>query len=837
MRRIHLLALWLLVAGGYVAAALWGFRAAFLSEQVTTVWVPTGLAEAALLLGGLRLWPGVWVGAFAANAAQDGPLVASAAIAVGNTLEAVVAAWVLSRVVRLDPMFSRVTDAIWFLAIGAVCAPMVSATIGVAALVASGIEPSTRFTELWREWWLGDALGAVTIAPVILTVVRARHRMTEAEAWETGLWVALAAVLGAVVTGRGALLSFGDPSLVFLLFPTVIAAAVRLGQPATSLTVLTGSAVIVLAVMSQPASFDATAIHATLVRSQIFMSVLAASGLLLAAAVAERRRVDANRAAGYAVVSALSESSTVGDVAPRVLDAVSNTLRWLIGAFWIVDERAGRLRCIAIHEPAAVPTPNFSRMTREMQFDRGVGLPGRIWSTGRAAWIEDVADDLNFPRIAMARKEGLHGAFGFPILHHGEVLGVVEFFHRSVIAPDPDLLETAQAIGSQIGQFMARTRVETTAARSESQTRAMVETALDAIITMDHHGVITEFNGAAERMFGIPRGDAIGRELAALIIPPQLREGHARGLARYLETGEGPFIDKRIETAAVRADGHEFPAEVAITRVPTDPPLFTGFVRDLTERRQFEQERQALLDEAIAARREAETANRAKDVFLATLSHELRTPLNAITGWTRMLLDNAVEPANTRKALEIVDRNAQLQLQLVTDILDVSRIITGKLELDRADVDVRAVVTSALDAVRPAADAKQISLHAALPPEALVIPGDRKRLVQVMLNLLNNAIKFTPSGGDVRVTAAAGGASLVVLTVEDTGAGIDPAFLPHVFDRFRQADSSSTRVHGGLGLGLAIVRHLVELHHGAVRAESNGPGLGARFIVELPRTV
>ena len=834
MGRLHLFALWLLVAGGYVVAALWGFRAAFVSEQVTTVWAPTGMAEAALLLGGLWLWPGVWAGAFAANALQGGPLGASAAIAVGNTLEAVAAAWVL-RAVRLDPMFSRVSDAIWFLAIGVACAPMVSATIGVAALVASGIEPSARVPELWREWWLGDALGAMTIAPAILTVVRGRHRITTAEAWEAGVWVALAAVLGVLVTRPGAL-SFADPSLVFLLFPTVIAAAVRLGQPATSLTALTGSAVIVLALVPEPTYVDGTAVHGTLVRSQTFMSVLAASGLLLAAAVAERRRVDANRAAGYAVVTALSESPSIGDVAPRVLEAVVQTLRWVIGAFWIVDERAGRLRCIAIHETPAAPTPNFSRMTREMQFDRGIGLPGRIWSTGRAAWIEDVADDLNFPRIAVARKEGLHGAFGFPIVHHGEVLGVVEFFHRSVIAPDRDLLETAQAIGSQIGQFMARTRVETTAARSESQTRAMVETALDAIITMDHRGAVTEFNGAAERMFGIPRENAIGRELAALIIPPALRDAHARGLTRYLETGEGPFIDRRIDTTAVRADGREFPVEVAITRVPTDPPLFTGFVRDVTERRQFEQERQTLLDEAIAARREAETANRAKDVFLATLSHELRTPLNAITGWTRMLLDNAVEPANTRKALEIVDRNAQLQLQLVTDILDVSRIITGKLELDRTDVDVRAVVMSAVDTVRPAADAKQITLETTLPSDTVVISGDRKRLVQILLNLLSNAIKFTPSGGTVRVSATTAGASLV-LTVEDTGAGIDPAFLPHVFDRFRQADSSSTRVHGGLGLGLAIVRHLVELHHGTVRAESDGPGTGARFVVELPRTV
>ena len=795
------------------------------------MWAPTGVAQAALLLGGLQLSPGVWLGAFAANALAGGPLWMDAGIATGNTLEAMAAAWVLRRFGRFDPMFSHVNDAIWFLAVAAVVTPMIAATMGTLMLHAAGMAPWFRFGELWREWWLGDALGALTVAPALLTVARARGRLVPRERNETAIWVLLGAGVAHVAS-----MAFGDPSFVFLVFPFVIGAAVRLGQPAAAFTVLTASTVIVWNLAIGLGSPGGAVVHAALVRSQIFLGVLAGSALLVAAAVTERRRIGDSRAAAYAIGGILSDSPGLQHAAPRILASICDALRWQIGAFWIVDGAVNRLRCIAVHESTRRPTPAFATLTRETLFERGVGLPGRIWSSARAAWIENVTQDTNFPRISVARKEGLHGAFGFPILYRGDVVGVVEFFHPSVVAPEADQLETLSAIGNQIGQFVGRTKIETAAAEGKTRTRAILETALDAIITMDGRGIVIEFNGAAERMFGYRREDAIGREMAALIIPPALREGHSHGLARYLVTGEGPFIDRRVETIAARSDGVEFPVEVSVTRVPTEPPLFTGFVRDVTERRRFEQERQTLLEEAVIARREAETANHAKDVFLATLSHELRTPLNAITGWTRMLLDSAVEPANTRKALEIVDRNAQVQLQLVTDILDVSSIITGKLDLEIGDVDLHAVIGAALDTVRPSAAAKRVQLRSSLAPEARAVMGDGKRLVQVMWNLLSNAVKFTPEGGAVDITLVDTGDGVRV-TVADTGHGIAPEFLPHVFDRFRQADSSSTRLHGGLGLGLAIVRHLVELHHGTVRAESDGAGSGARFIVDLPRTV
>lgn len=240
-----------------------------------------------------------------------------------------------------------------------------------------------------------------------------------------------------------------------------------------------------------------------------------------------------------------------------------------------------------------------------------------------------------------------------------------------------------------------------------------------------------------------------------------------------------------------------------------------------------------LFEAAERARRDAEAANRAKDEFLATMSHELRTPLTAVLGWARILRTGSVDAATRERALETIERNAQAQAELVEDILDVSRIITGKLQLDVAPVDLENVVHAAHDVVRLAAQAKGVTLDVSLDPGAGPVMGDAQRLRQVVWNLLANAIKFSPSGGRVLVKLERA-EETAKLTVRDNGAGIAANFLPHVFDRFRQADGSSTRQHGGLGLGLAIVRHLVELHGGSVRAESEGPGRGATFVVEIP---
>ena len=258
-----------------------------------------------------------------------------------------------------------------------------------------------------------------------------------------------------------------------------------------------------------------------------------------------------------------------------------------------------------------------------------------------------------------------------------------------------------------------------------------------------------------------------------------------------------------------------------------------GQIGQFTERKRAEERLAELLDSERAARGEAERANRLKDEFLATLSHELRTPLNAVIGWARMLRSGRLDQESATHALEVIERNAWAQKQIIEDILDVSRVITGKLRLNLTPVDLVTIVDAALDAVRPAMEAKEIKIETFIDSNLRLISGDPDRLQQVIWNVLSNAAKFTPPGGKVEIAVGQNNTHVEV-KVKDSGPGIDPAFLPHVFERFRQADGSTTRTHGGLGLGLAIVRHLVELHGGTIAVENRNDGAGAVFTLRLP---
>jgi PAS domain S-box-containing protein len=508
---------------------------------------------------------------------------------------------------------------------------------------------------------------------------------------------------------------------------------------------------------------------------------------------------------------------------------------------------------------------------------------------------------------------------------------------------------------------------------SENLKSAILNAALDAVITMDARGFITDFNPAAEKIFGYPKEMAIGHTVADLIIPARLHAQHWAGLSRYLATGESRVLGTRIEQVAVHADGHEFPVELSILRIEgstpatfaamlrdlsdvkhamtqqarlaaivassddgivgktlngiitswnrgaerifgyaademigqsilklipeqrhheeesilrqlrqggkiehfeterlhkdgrlltvslTSSPIYapdgtiigaSKIVRDITARKradeelrrrdeelrslseQAAEERERLLKSERAAREESERMSALKDEFLATLSHELRTPLNAILGWAQ-ILRRAHQESDFQRGVDTIERNARMQAQLIEDLLDMSRITSGQVRLDTQAVHLVPIIEAAIETVTPSAKAKSIRVESVLDPAAGPVSGDPARLQQVIWNLLSNAVKFTPKNGKVQVLLARVN-SHVEISVADTGAGITPDFLPHVFDRFRQADASTTREYAGLGLGLSIVKSLVELHGGVVRAESDGAGRGATFMVRLP---
>jgi PAS domain S-box-containing protein len=340
----------------------------------------------------------------------------------------------------------------------------------------------------------------------------------------------------------------------------------------------------------------------------------------------------------------------------------------------------------------------------------------------------------------------------------------------------------------------------------------------------------------SERVIGMPAGDhstVTGLLMADGVTVPRREQVPLYRATRHGETVENERWVMR------RADGT--PLDVLVNTVPVrdDAGNIIGGIgcwRDVSGERQAQQERQRLLESERSARLEAERNARLKDEFLATLSHELRTPLNAIVGWTHILKGRPAEEETLKQAVAAIERNSRAQMQLIEDLLDMSRIVSGKFRLEVQTLDLVPIVIAAMESVQPAAEAKQIRLQSRLDPESGPVKGDRNRLQQVIWNLLSNAVKFTPKGGHVEVRLGRIDAQ-VELTVSDTGVGIKPEFLPHVFERFRQEDSSTTRTHGGLGLGLAIVKQLVEHHGGAVEVHSAGEGRGASFTVRLPVAV
>jgi len=367
---------------------------------------------------------------------------------------------------------------------------------------------------------------------------------------------------------------------------------------------------------------------------------------------------------------------------------------------------------------------------------------------------------------------------------------------------------------------------------SAAHVRAILDNTLDAVMAMDAKGVIRFWNPRAERTFGWGRHEAIGASLVGLIVAEADRERLRQDLARAGTAAGG--APQRTEVMGRRRDGTSFHLEVTITVIPEDPDYrFSAFARDITERKRSERERERLLADAQHAREQAEAASRVKDEFLSTLSHEMRTPLTAIVGWIYLLRGGRLDDPARVRALDAIDRNAGAQAQLISDILDLSRIVGAKFRLDVRPIQVAPVVASAIETLMPAANARRIKVQTVLDPSAGLVSGDTDRLRQVVWNLLSNAIKFTPKGGTVTARVERVEPNILV-TIEDTGVGINSEVLPHVFERFRQGDSSNTRSHGGLGLGLAVVRHLVELHGGQVTASSAGEGQGATFTVTIP---
>jgi len=828
----------LLLVAVYFLAGKFGLSFASLNASASAVWPPTGIALAACLAFGYRVWPCIFVGAFLVNVTTAGSHLTSLGIAAGNTLEALVGALLVGRFAGGVHVFDRAQNVLKFAGLASLGSTAISATVGVTTLALGGYANWPEFGPVWLTWWLGDVAGSLVAAPLALLWI-ADRRLHWSGARTAEAILALASTIGVSILVFGAPL-FANHPLPFLCLAPLVWLALRFGvrEVATGVGFLT--IIATSATIRGSGPFVLPSENDSLLALQAFVATVAVMMLPVAALVAEHRRVAEEREAllraaerergrleaaaeAQSRLAALVEGSDDAIIG-KTLDGVITS--WNRGAEKIFGYTADE----ALGQPITMIIPP-ERLAEEAD----------VLATLRRSERVDPFDTI---RLTKDRR-------AIPVS-----LAV------SPIANDRGVIIGASTIASDITERVRRERTR----RFLDETGSMLGASLEydkilktlprlAVPTMADLCTVDVLTagGAIERL-GTAHVDPDKERLAhALVQRYPLTPSAQLGVPEVLRTGRSALYPEApwwlTERARQTDEDREMLRALGMRSLMIVPMIARGrtlgaitFVSAESGRRYGEDD--LVLAENLAQRAaiaidnarlytEAQDANRAKDEFLAVLSHELRTPLTSILGWARMMTTANLEPSRMLQAAAAIERNARLQAQLVNDLLDVSRIIAGKIELEMRPANLLPIIENAKEAPSRAAVAKGVHLEVQLDPSTGWVMGDPLRLEQVVTNLIDNAVKFTPAGGrvDVRLAPRDEHAELIV---RDTGIGIERDVLPHIFERFRQADSRTTRRHGGLGLGLTIVRTLVEQHAGTVSVASAGSGQGTTFTVLLP---
>ena len=806
----------------YVLSGKLGLAFASLHASATPVWPPAGLALAALLLFGMRVWPAIFAGALVVNLTTTGSVLSSLGIAGGNTLEAVLGAYLVGRFAQGAAAFERAQDIFKLAALAAIGSTAVSATVGVASLALTGYAAWAGAGWIWLTWWLGDASGILLLTPLVVLWGR---RSTDQPLRDRRLEVValLAVVAAGAIVVFGGVLPVGWRRLptAFVSIPPLLWAAYRFGPRMTSTALGVLFALAVGGTLNGWGPFAPYPPSVSLPLVQAFLAMMALTALPLAAVVAERRRAE--------------EAARVREEQLRVAVAAAEMGTWE----WTIA--TGSVRW----------SPSLEAM-------HGLA-PGTFPGTYEAFQADIHADDRE--AVAAAVRTSLER-------------GGTHRVEYRIVRPD-GAVRWVEGRGEVFRDARGRPQrvigvcVDVTARkRGDERNRVLADIARSISASLDIDTVLQRIAEGARTLCESDRAGILLRDDDSETMVPRARVGPwptgydgpvmraGEGLGGLAMQTRRPLrtssyqTDPRVESS-MRAIA-ERTGTVALMVVPILTATEVAGLLYISNRtaRAFGDDDEAvsvrLAEQAAiaiqnarlfaregAARAEAEAANRSKDEFLAMLSHELRNPLGAISSAIQVL-DRVGDASLGARARGVIARQTQHLSRLVEDLLDVSRAVTGKIAIRREVVDLAAVAERVMagTAARHATRAGDISL-AARPVRVL---GDAVRLEQVLTNLVDNALKYTPSGGRVAVSVhEEQGAA--VLAVDDSGVGIEPALLPHVFDLFVQADRSLERTAGGLGIGLTLVRQIVELHGGTVAASSDGIGRGSRFTVRLPTTL
>ena len=520
----------------------------------------------------------------------------------------------------------------------------------------------------------------------------------------------------------------------------------------------------------------------------------------------------------YETARVLAESPTLVEAVPPMLRAVCEGLGWQYGAMWEVDRARNVLQCVGMWQPESLSFDEFAAVSRNLTFVPGVGLPGRVWASRQPAWIPDVTRDTNFPRAPIARKVGLHAAFGVPILQGSTAIGVMEFFNRNILEPTPELLAMMTTVGTQVALYVQRKW-------AGDELDRFFKLSLDLFCVASFDGHLIRVNPASQRILGFSE-----EELCAVpfmeFVHPDDRAARADAFRSAISGAHVIDFENRYRTR----DGSYKWLQWAATPFPQQGLIYCA-ARDVTERKANAGRLAELVKELEVARHSAEQAAVAKGEFLANMSHEIRTPMNAILGMTELALQTRLTPQQ-RDYIRTARESAEALLTIIDDILDVSKIDAGRLTLNRTGFQLRDTVEDAVKLLAPRAAEKGLELACRIAPDVPdAVVGDAGRLRQVILNLVGNAIKFTHEGEvmvDVALERLTEDQASIRFRVTDTGIGIAQDKQWDIFGAFVQADASTTRRYGGTGLGLTISAQLVEMMGGRIWIESE-LGKGSRF--------